>query len=91
MTKNQRNVWTRPRLEYLEDRTLLATLTWIGGQGDAWGNKANWFPATAVPTIADTVIFGPSAKRDALLVDSLNQPLNATVANVYTIAGGEPA
>ena len=31
----------RPRLEAFEERTLLSTVTWVGGSGD-WDNPVNW-------------------------------------------------
>src|SRR5262245_55650251 len=45
----------RPRLELLEDRTLLSTVSWVGGSGD-WATGSNWSNGVGPGTNDDAVI-----------------------------------
>jgi hypothetical protein len=44
----------RPRLEILEDRTVLSTVHWIGGSGD-WSTATNWDKGS-IPGAGDDVV-----------------------------------
>ncbi len=79
----------KPRLEALEDRTLLATVTWVGGSGD-WDNAANWRDDQMVnrlPTSADDAVIDVSgitvthaSGKDAVGSLTVNDP--------FTLSGG---
>ncbi|MFO0945582.1 MAG: autotransporter-associated beta strand repeat-containing protein [Planctomycetota bacterium] len=45
-----------PNLECLEDRLVLATLTWQGVSGNNWSVAANWVE-NAIPQDGDTLVF----------------------------------
>src|SRR5262249_61409549 len=47
--------YARPRLENLEDRTLLATITWTNPLGGAWNVAGNW-DLGRVPGAGDDVV-----------------------------------
>ncbi len=49
----------RPRPDFLEDRTLLATVTWMGTTGGDWNDGSNWSTGTV-----------PAATDDAVILDS---------------------
>jgi hypothetical protein len=57
----------RPRLETLEDRTLLATDVWTGAAypNQNWSNAANW--TNGVPNPGDDLVFGYSSGPDLSL------------------------
>ena len=65
--------WSRvltPRMEDLEDRTILSTVTWVGTNGGNWDTAANWSPA-GVPTSGDSVVIEPSSAET--IVHDLSQ------------------
>ncbi len=75
----------RPRIENLETRALLATVTWDGGGGDfQWGNDLNW-STDAQPQLADDVLIGNIGSPVAV-----NVPVNvATIdSSVGIVLGG---
>jgi hypothetical protein len=56
---SRRTTRTRPRLETLEDRTLLSTVTWINSAGGDWDTVTNWqddLGNNRLPGPADDVI-----------------------------------
>jgi hypothetical protein len=61
--RRRRVAWFRPRLEYLEDRTLLATATWINAAGGAWNVASNWstgaLPGSADDAVINIAVSGP--------------------------------
>src|SRR5437763_584559 len=60
------------RMERLEERSLLTTYTWVGGDSAApaaWSDANNWSPAT-VPTSADDVVFDGTATSPNSTVDT---------------------
>ena len=60
--------WSRvrtPWVEGLEDRRLLATITWVGPNGGDWDTASNWSPAQ-VPTSADSAVVTPSSAETIL-------------------------
>jgi hypothetical protein len=66
----------RPSVEGLEERNLLATLSWAGPNGGLWSVAANWSPAQ-VPQGGDTVVFG----------DTDGQNTNSTDDGISAVAG----
>src|SRR5688572_22311369 len=47
-------------MEQLEDRALLATLTWTGSEGDNWSDESNWsvdFGNPRAPQDGDSLVF----------------------------------
>ena len=56
------------RVEHLEPRTLLSSVTWTGhGDGQSWSNPANWSSNPGLPGPSDDVVIGPgqTVKLDA--------------------------
>jgi len=71
----------RSRVELLEDRTLLAAVSWDGGAGtQAWNDADNW-SNNVVPTISDNVTVGAVTVNvsGSLLLRTLT--LNASTVN----------
>jgi hypothetical protein len=58
-----------PRLESLEDRTLLSIATWTGAKDSAWSNPNNWREGF-VPAANDTAVFDDTASNFHVSVDS---------------------
>jgi autotransporter-associated beta strand protein len=92
-----RPVSSKPRLEALEGRLLLATDTWSGaGLNNFWSNGANW--GGTAPSAGDTLIFPTGAARTANMNDLTpgitfasvtfsGSPYNIT-GNPFTVSGG---
>ena len=79
-------VW-RPRIEWMEPRTLLSAVTWTGGGGDNnWDTAANWSTDT-VPTSGDDVTINIAANvvHSNDVTDSIN---SLTSTEPLTISGG---
>ena len=58
----------RPRFELLEERRVLATVTWDGGAGTtAWEDAANW-STDSLPTAADDVVIADLASPGTTFV-----------------------
>src|SRR5262249_55405007 len=53
-TRTRQARW-RPRLEILEDRTVLSKVTWINPQGGDWDTKSNWSTGQ-LPGVGDDVV-----------------------------------
>src|SRR5205809_3574298 len=51
----KRPAFSPVRLEFLEDRTAPATLTWTGAAGNNWNNAGNW-TGGGVPSAANNVL-----------------------------------
>jgi RHS repeat-associated protein len=64
--KGRRLARTRPWVEVLEDRTLMATLFWLGRTDNLWSNPANW-DAGHAPTPADSVVFNGASVNPVML------------------------
>src|SRR5438128_1427737 len=78
-TCSHRSSSRKPRLEQLEERTLLAVVAWDGGGGDSnWHNPINWSTDT-VPGAADDV----EINATVAVTDS-----DVTVASL-SLSGGE--
>ncbi len=77
----------RPLLSRLEDRTLLATVTWINPAGGDWDTPSNW-SSDAVPGPSDVVVIDlggvtvthSSSASDA--VNSLTIPVSGVTLNL---------
>ncbi|MFL5240612.1 MAG: PKD domain-containing protein [Gemmataceae bacterium] len=81
----------RPRLEALEDRTLLSTVTWDGGGGTSnWSDRFNW-QGDIAPVAGDDLVFPAGA---AQLSNSNNFASGTSFHSLtfrgsgYTISGG---
>jgi hypothetical protein len=79
----------KPWLEYLEDRTLLSMVTWIGGSGD-WNTASNW-SGGALPGNSDDVIINTSGitvthSSGSHSINSLN--LTSATSNNFVLSGG---
>ena len=60
-----------PRLEHLEDRCLLAAISWDGdGDGVSWNDRFNWDTDT-LPGAADDAIIDDGNANNVLAVDYL--------------------
>jgi len=57
-----------PRLELLEDRTLLNNTIWSGAVNSNWNNAGNW--SNGIPGMNDTAIFNNTAVRGTAVVDT---------------------
>ena len=77
----------RPRLEWMEPRTLLSAVTWTGGAGDNnWDTAANW-STDSVPGPGDDVTINIAANvvHSNDVTDSIN---SLTSTEPLTISGG---
>jgi hypothetical protein len=75
---------SRPRVEALEDRTLLSNVSWISSQSGNWDTAANWSTGQ-VPTSADAVTINVSGVT--VTVETGNQSaLSVQVASGSTLA-----
>ena len=77
----------RPRMEWMEPRTLLSAVTWTGGGGDNnWDTAANW-NTDSVPTSGDEVTIDIAANvvHSSNVTDSIN---SLTSTEPLTISGG---
>ena len=85
---SKRSKSCRPRLEWMEPRSLLSAITWTGGAGDNnWDSVANWNPER-VPTSTDDVTINTSANvvySLANVTDSIN---SLTSTEPLTISAG---
>ncbi len=78
----------RPRYEILEERRVLATVTWDGGAGSQfWEDAANW-SANALPTAADDVVIADLPAAGYTIVDIVSNPIVKSLVlsgtDVYT-------
>ena len=77
----------RPRIEWMEPRTLLSAVTWTGGAGDNnWDTPANW-STDSVPGSADDVTINIAADvvHSSDVTDSIH---SLTSTEPLTISGG---
>ena len=85
---SKRSKSCRPRMEWMEPRTLLSAVTWTGGAGDNnWDSVANWNPER-VPTSTDDVTINIAANvvySLANVTDSIN---SLTSTEPLTISAG---
>ena len=85
--KPSRSKSCRPRIEWMEPRTLLSAVTWTGGGGDNnWDTPANW-STDSVPASADDVTINIAANvvHSNNVTDSIN---SLTSTEPLTISGG---
>jgi autotransporter-associated beta strand protein len=85
--KLNRSKSCRPRLEWMESRTLLSAVTWTGGAGDNnWDTPANW-STDSVPGSGDDVTIDIAANivHSDDVTDSIN---SLTSTEPLTISGG---
>ena len=77
----------RPRIEWMEPRTLLSAVTWTGGGGDNnWDTAANW-STDSVPTSGDDVTINIAA--NVVHSDNDDDSINSlTSTEPLTISGG---
>lgn len=61
----------KPRIEALEDRAMMAELTWTGAAGTAWSNPNNWNPAQK-PDSGDDLVFPLNAANKTNTNDLLS-------------------
>ena len=83
----QRSKSCRPRIEWMEPRTLLSAVTWTGGGGDNnWDTAANW-STDSVPGSGDDVTIAITANivHSDDVTDSIN---SLTTTEPLTISGG---
>jgi hypothetical protein len=85
--KPKRSNSCRPRIEWMEPRTLLSAVTWTGGGGDNnWDTAANW-STDSVPTSGDDVTIKIAA--NVVHSDNDNDSINSlTSTEPLTISGG---
>jgi hypothetical protein len=86
-----RGLRSRPNLEPLEARLLLATDTWTGGDGTPahalWSNSANWVDDSGhaiIPSAGDDLVFPATAAS----MESTDDFPGTFVINSMTILGG---
>jgi hypothetical protein len=77
----------RPRLEWMEERTLLSNVSWTGNAHDNnWDTPGNW-NTNSLPGPADDVTINTSA--DVVHSDSVTDTINSlTSTQPLTISGG---
>ena len=77
----------RPRIEWMEPRTLLSAVTWTGGGGDNnWDTAANW-STDSVPGSGDDVTINIAA--NVVHSDNVTDSINSlTSTEPLTISGG---
>ena len=77
----------RPRVEWMEPRTLLSAVTWTGGAGDNnWDTPANW-STDSVPGSADDVTIDIAA--NVVHSDDVTDSIHSlTSTEPLTISGG---
>jgi RHS repeat-associated protein len=89
--RRKRNTTFRLHLEALEERTMLSTVTWIGGSGD-WSVASNWSTHTIPGGGDDAVIDVPgirvthSSGFDTVKSLSVNDPFTLS-GGTLTVAG----
>ena len=84
---SKRSKSCRPRMEWMEPRTLLSAVTWTGGGGDNnWDTAANW-NTDSVPGSGDDVTINIAANvvHSNNVTDSIN---SLTSTEPLTISGG---
>jgi hypothetical protein len=78
------------RIEFLEDRRMLATVNWIGGATGFWDIAQNWSTGT-VPTAVDDVYFNTSGATVTIQsgdVEAVHSLYDETLGNTLAITGG---
>ena len=77
----------RPRLEWMEERTLLSNVSWTGNAHDNnWDTPGNW-STDSLPGMGDDVTINTSA--DVVHSDSMTDTINSlTSSQPLTISGG---
>ncbi len=84
----------RPRPDFLEDRTLLSTVTWTGDAGDNnWDTPANW-SSDAVPTASDDVLIdlaGVTVFHSSSAADSVNSLTISSSESALDLSNGSLA
>ena len=85
--KLKRSKSCRPRIEWMEPRTLLSAVTWTGGAGDNnWDTAANW-STDSVPGSGDDVTINIAA--NVVHSDNVTDSINSlTSTEPLTISGG---
>jgi IPT/TIG domain len=85
--KPHRSISCRPRLEWMEPRTLLSAVSWTGDAGDNnWDTPGNWSTDT-VPGSGDDVTIDIAA--NVVHSDNVNDSINSlTTTEPLTISGG---
>ena len=88
----RRSLRFRPSFTPLEDRSVPATLTWLGTIGSSWGTASNW-STNSLPVSGDDLVFPASAVNQtsnnnlgvgSLALNSISFPSGTTF---YTISG----
>jgi Ca2+-binding RTX toxin-like protein len=84
-----RNVWY-PNIESLEERALLAVVTWDGEGGDnLWENPLNWDTDELPTAVDDVVIAGlPSSGGTFVTLNSLQQIKSLRLAGKELVSSG---
>ncbi len=83
----QRSNSCRPRIEWMEPRTLLSAVSWTGGGGDNnWDTAANW-NTDSVPGSGDdvTIAIAANVAHSNAVTDSIH---SLTSTQPLTISGG---
>ena len=84
----------RPRLEALEERALLATVTWDGGSTltNSWSDKVNWVGDVA-PVAGDDLVFPDNAAQKTNVNDIKFVLFNSLIfsGSGYTISAAGPS
>jgi hypothetical protein len=85
--KPNRSKSCRPRIEWMEPKTLLSAVTWTGDGGDNnWDTAANW-STDSVPGSGDDVTIDVGA--NIVHSDNVNDSINSLTSNEpLTISGG---
>jgi hypothetical protein len=92
--RSRRGIGRRPVFELLEERRLLALVTWDGGAGDnLWNSFANW-SGDVLPTSEDDVVVPASGPSSIVLqgtgatIKSLDTDTSLVVNAPLTVTGG---
>jgi hypothetical protein len=81
----------KPRLEVLEDRTVLSTVNWVGGSGD-WSNASNWLDAVTqahhVPTPTDDAVINMAGDITVTHSAGSDRVHSLVSQNAFVMSGG---
>ena len=84
--KRTRERWRAFRLEPLEDRLLLSTVSWVGGSG-SWNTAGNWSTDT-IPQAGDTVIISKTGSIQVTLTGSASVSSISVTGDTLDLSGG---
>src|SRR5262249_10696786 len=80
-------IFCRPRLEELEDRTLLTMITWINPSGGDWATPGNWSTGP-LPGPGDDVVIDISANITITHSSGTDSIHSLTSRDALALSGG---